>query len=160
VESLLPSSKLMPPTAIASLALAVAVALVFSIWNYIGPVAYQGGDGKLFQTLAANSLRFASLFEVNIINPLQGLFSPQLPTNVWFNPVYAVFHVTGPALGLNASTAIAYVAMAIATYAIGRVCGFDPAIATMAGIGRPPVRRRHWYDRVCALGFHLWLVRI
>jgi hypothetical protein len=131
---LLAPSKLMQSPAIAFLALVVAVALVLGIWDHVGPIAYQGGDGKLFQTLAATSLRFAPFLEVNILNPLQGLFSPQLPTNVWLNPVYAVFHITGPAAGLNVSTAIAYVAMAIATYAVARVCGFDPAIAIMSGI--------------------------
>jgi hypothetical protein len=63
----------MQSPAIAFLALVVAVALVLGIWDHVGPIAYQGGDGKLFQTLAATSLRFAPFLEINILNPLQGL---------------------------------------------------------------------------------------
>jgi hypothetical protein len=114
--------------------LAATLALALAIWNEIGGVNYNGGDGKLYQTLVLNVLRFSAPFDANVLNPLQGMFTQQIPTNAWLNPAYAVFRVVDFNTGLTLSAAIAFAALASAGYLLARACHVRPAAAVAGAL--------------------------
>jgi hypothetical protein len=117
-------------TVVAGMLAALAVAL--AVWIRMDPLAFQGGDGKLFQTLILNHLRYGDWLQVNAVNPLQGAFSPQFPINTWLNPAYVVFRWLDWNPALPASLAVAFVALAVPTYLVGRAAGLGKVAAVVA----------------------------
>jgi hypothetical protein len=115
-----------------AVALALTIPLIWRAWIIIGPNTYQGGDGKSWQSLIREVIEFAPAFHVNILNPLQGAAGFGSPINVWVNPVYWPFFSDNPLFATQASTLIAYVAMATAIFALSRIWRV-PLGASIAG---------------------------
>lgn len=113
-------------------ALALTILLIWRAWTIIGPNTYQGGDGKSWQSLIREVIEFAPAFHVNILNPLQGAAGFGSPINVWVNPVYWPFFSADPLFATQASTLIAYVAVATAIFVLSRIWRV-PLGASIAG---------------------------
>src|SRR5205823_986668 len=115
---------------IAGLVGVVAGALL--IWLRMDGLGFEGGDGKTFQTYVLNYLRYAPLFQVNILSPLQGAFAPQFPVNTWLNPGYVVFRIFDREAAIVASLAVSFLALAIPTYVLARAGGLGRVGAGVA----------------------------
>jgi hypothetical protein len=113
-------------------ALALTIPLIWRAWTIIGPNTYQGGDGKSWQSLIREVIEFAPAFHVNILNPLQGAAGFGSPINVWVNPVFWPFFSENPLFATQASTLIAYVAVATAIFMLSRIWRV-PLGASIAG---------------------------
>jgi hypothetical protein len=113
-------------------ALALTIPLIWRAWTIIGPNTYQGGDGKQWQLLIRQVIEFAPAFHVNILNPLQGAVGFGTPANVWANPVHWPFFSDDPLFATQASTLIAYVAVATAIFVLSRIWRV-PLGASIAG---------------------------
>ena len=111
--------------------LTATLLIAFRIWSKVGPIHYGGGDGKAFQALVLGAMQFSPPGEANVLNPLQGMFSPQIPINVWLNPAYAVFRFVDLDTGCTLSATIAFAALALSSYVLARTCRvpLGPAIA-------------------------------
>jgi hypothetical protein len=112
--------------------LALTVPLIWRAWIIIGPNTYQGGDGKSWQSLIRAVIEFAPAFYVNVLNPLQGAAGYGSPINVWADPVYWPFFSDDRLFATQASTLIAYVAMATAIFILSRIWRV-PLGASIAG---------------------------
>src|SRR5262245_44425094 len=112
--------------------LALTIPLIWRAWIIIGPNTYQGGDGKQWQLLIREVIEFAPAFHVNILNPLQGAAGFGTPANVWANPVHWPFFSDDPLFAAQASTLIAYVAVATAIFVLSRIWRV-PLGASIAG---------------------------
>jgi hypothetical protein len=95
--------------------------LMWRTWIIIGPNTYTGGDGKIWQSTIRAFREFAPAFHVNILNPLQGAAGFGEPINIWVNPVYWPFFSDDPLFATQASTLIAYVAVATAIFVLCRI---------------------------------------
>jgi hypothetical protein len=113
-------------------ALALTIPLIWRAWTIIGPNTYTGGDGKSWQSLIRAVVEFAPAFYVNILNPLQGAAGFGSPINVWVDPVYWPFFSDDPLFATQASTLIAYVAVATAIFVLSRIWRV-PLGASIAG---------------------------
>src|SRR5206468_6294931 len=113
-------------------ALLAVVATCLGIWLRMDSLGFEGGDGKTFQTYVLNYLRYAPLFQVNILNPLQGAFAPQFPINTWLNPGYVVFRLFDREAAIVASLAVSFLALAIPTYLLARASGLSRVGAGVA----------------------------
>src|SRR5215510_11352570 len=54
--------------------------------THVPGTSYLGNDGALYKAIVLVALKFGSQFDVNNINPVQGIGSQILPLNVWANP--------------------------------------------------------------------------
>lgn len=117
---------------VATLGLLSVGVLGLLVWTAMEPLAFEGGDGKGFQTHILNYLRFGAPFAVNILNPLQGAFSPQLPLNTWLNPGYFVFRLLDWDTALIATLLVSWLSLAIPTYILARAVGLTALPATVA----------------------------
>jgi hypothetical protein len=113
-------------------ALALTGPLIWRAWTIVGPSTYQGGDGKSWQSLIREVIKFAPVFHVNILNPLQGMAGFGSPINVWVDPVYWPFFSDDLLFATQASTLIAYVATATAIFVLSRIWRV-PLGASIAG---------------------------
>src|SRR5262245_43003738 len=113
-------------------ALTLTIPLIWRVWTIIGPNTYQGGDGKSWQSLIREVIEFAPAFHVNVLNPLQGAVAFGNPINVWVDPVYWPFFSGNPRFATQASTLIAYVAVATAMFVLARTWRV-PLGASIAG---------------------------
>ena len=68
------------PASVPVLSSVAVLSLALAIWSRMEPLAFQGGDGKGFQTYVLNYVRYGNPFQVNMLNPLQGAFAPQIPS--------------------------------------------------------------------------------
>src|SRR5437899_10364674 len=93
------------------------------VWLRMDALGFEGGDGKTFQTYVLSYLRYAPLFQVNILSPLQGAFGPQLPINTWLNPGYVVFRLFDRDAAIVASLVASFLALAIPTYFLALASG-------------------------------------
>jgi hypothetical protein len=113
-------------------ALALTLPLIWHAWTIIGPNTYTGGDGKGWQSLIRAFIEFAPAFHVNILNPLQGVVEFGNPINVWADPVYWPFFSDDLLFATQASTLIAYAALATAIFVLSRIWHV-PLGASIAG---------------------------
>src|SRR3989442_16019499 len=81
---------------------------------------YSQGDGKAAQAVIRTALEFGGLFQLNNINPLQGIGSQLQPHNVWTNPAYWPFAVIDGLLALEVSALVALGCLALACHFLGR----------------------------------------
>src|SRR5262249_56680542 len=86
----------------------------------IGPDTYSGVDGKFSQDLITTYLSFGRPFEVNAVNPLEGVFSQLYPLNIWLNPGLVQFLIFDHDTALVASTAIFLFIYCLSIYALAR----------------------------------------
>jgi hypothetical protein len=114
------------------LALALTIPLIWRAWTIIGPNTYQGGDGKMWQSLIREIREFAPAFHVNVLNPLQGAAAFGNPINIWADPVYWPFFSDNLLFATQGSTLIAYVAVATAIFVLSRIWRV-PLGASIAG---------------------------
>jgi len=96
------------------------------------PLAFQGGDGKGFQTHILSYLRNGGPLEVNVLSPLQGAFAPQLPLNTWLNPGYAVFRLFDWNDAMLYSMLASFLVLAGSTLILARILGLGWLTATIA----------------------------
>src|SRR5262249_8293416 len=64
------------------------IALLVAEWiltSAIPGTQYSQGDGKMAQAVIHTALNFGGIFDLNNINPLQGIGSQLQPHNVWPN---------------------------------------------------------------------------
>src|ERR1700730_24148 len=81
---------------------------------------YSQSDGKMAQAVIHTALKFGGIFQVNNINPLQGIGSQLQPHNVWANPAYWPFAMVDGPSALDVSALVAPGGLALACYIIGR----------------------------------------
>jgi hypothetical protein len=99
------------------------IALLIAEWILtfaIPGTQYSQGDGKVAQTVIRTALNFSGIFQLNNINPLQGIGSQLQPQNVWANPAYWPFAVVDSPLALDVSALIALGGLALACYVMAR----------------------------------------
>jgi hypothetical protein len=105
---------------------------VWQSWGIIGPSTYAGGDGKSLQAGILAFLNFTPPFEINTLSPIQGLAEFATPVNVWGNPVLWPFLYSDLNFATQASTMIAYFALAVAIFVLARTLCL-PLAASIAG---------------------------
>src|SRR5262245_32816879 len=89
--------------AIAGFGIAALLAAQWVLTSVIPGTQYSQGDGKMAQAVIHTALKFGGLFQLNNINPLQGIGSQLLTHNVWLNPAYWSFAIFDSPLALNVS---------------------------------------------------------
>jgi hypothetical protein len=105
---------------IAALALIALLAAEWILALAIPGTNYSQGDGKMAQAVILTAVKYGGIFDLTNINPLQGLGSQLLPLNVWANPAYWPFFVTGIPLASDVSAAIALGCLALGCYIMAR----------------------------------------
>src|SRR5262245_27192633 len=109
------------------------IALLIAEWILtiiIPGTQYSQDDGKMAQAVIRTALNFGGLFQLNNINPLQGIGSQLQPDNVWLNPAYWPFAVFDGPLALDASALVALGCLALACYLTAR-CFDVPVLPSM-----------------------------
>src|SRR5262245_689482 len=99
------------------------IALLIAEWiltTTIPGTHYSQDDGKMAQAVIRTALKFGGLFQLNNINPLQGIGSQLQPDNVWLNPAYWPFAVFDGPLALDASALVALGCLLLACYLTAR----------------------------------------
>jgi hypothetical protein len=99
------------------------IALLSAEWILTSAVPgtqYSQGDGKVAQAVIHTALKFGGIFQLNNINPLQGIGSQLQPHNVWANPAYWPFAILDSPLALDVSVLVALGCLALACYVMAR----------------------------------------
>src|SRR5262249_45493173 len=102
-------------------------------WTFGPHDFYGGGDGKWTQILIQSYLNFASPFEVNSLNPIQGNFSQLYPLNVWLNPGVVQFSWLPLEVAKTTSMLTFLSLQALAMFALARQFGLGTTWAAIAG---------------------------
>src|SRR5215831_1461223 len=92
--------------------------LVLSI--FIKGSSYGEMDGEAAQAAILTAFRFAGIFDVSNINPLQGIGSQLFPLNVWANPVHWPFAFLDRHLATDISAATALACLMLACFLMAR----------------------------------------
>jgi hypothetical protein len=93
---------------------------------------YDGADGKMAQAIIRAALQFGGFFQVNNINPIQGVGSQLLPLNVWANPVYWPFAFFDRTIAPDISALIALGIFTTSIYIMAR-CFDVPVVPSAVG---------------------------
>src|SRR5215469_2944775 len=101
---------------IAGFGLTVLLVAEWVLTSAIPGTQYSQGDGKVAQAVIDTALNFGGLFDLNNINPLQGVGSQLQPHNVWANPAYWPFVLFDSPLALDVSVLVAIGSIALACY--------------------------------------------
>src|SRR5262245_28679696 len=99
------------------------IALLVAEWiltSVIPGTQYSQDDGKMAQAVIHTALNFGGIFQLNNINPLQGIGSQLQPHNVWANPAYLPFAILDSPLALDVSVLVALGCLALACYLMAR----------------------------------------
>jgi len=99
------------------------IALLAAEWvltSAIPGTQYSQGDGKVAQAVIHAALNFGGMFDLNNINPLQGMGSQLQPHNVWANPAYWPFALVDSPWALDVSALVALGCLALACYLMAR----------------------------------------
>jgi hypothetical protein len=105
------------------------VALLVAQWMLSAAIQgtnYYGVDGKMAQATILTVFEFGSRFEINNINPIEGVGSQLLPMNVWANPAYWPFGLVDKELATDLSAVVALAIFGAAVYVMARC--FDVTI--------------------------------
>src|SRR6266481_7071961 len=105
---------------IASFGLFILLAAQWILTSAIPGTQYSQGDGKVAQAVIRTALKFGGIFDLNNINPLQGIGSQLQPHNVWANPAYWPFVLFDSPLALDVSALVALGCLALACYVMAR----------------------------------------
>src|SRR5215831_13178030 len=114
------SSKWWSEVMIACFGLIALLAAEWFLTSAIPGTQYSQGDGKMAQAVIHTALKFGGIFQLNNINPLEGLGSQLTPHNVWANPAYWPFVLFDSPLALDVSALIALGCLALACYVMAR----------------------------------------
>src|SRR5262245_41785488 len=109
------------------------IALLAAEWvltSVIPGTQYSQGDGKVAQAVIHTALHFGGIFDLNNINPLQGMGSQLQPHNVWANPAYWPFALIDSSMALDVSALVALGCLAFACYIMAR-CFEMPVLASI-----------------------------
>jgi hypothetical protein len=101
---------------IASVGLITLLAAEWVLTFTIPGTQYFQNDGKMAQAVIQTALKFGGIFDLNNINPLQGIGSQLQPHNVWANPAYWPFALVDSPLALDVSALVALGCLAFACY--------------------------------------------
>jgi hypothetical protein len=115
---------------IAGFALAALLAAQWMLSAAIQGTNYYGVDGKMAQATILTVFEFGSRFEINNINPIEGVGSQLLPMNVWANPAYWPFALVDKELATDLSAMVALAIFATAAYVMAR-CLEVPILASL-----------------------------
>jgi hypothetical protein len=115
---------------IASFALAALLAAQWMLSAAIQGTNYYGVDGKMAQATILTVFEFGSPFEINNINPIEGVGSQLLPMNAWANPAYWPFALVDKELATDLSAMVALAIFATAAYLMAR-CFDVPIFASL-----------------------------
>ena len=115
---------------IAGFALVALVAAQWMLSAAIQGTNYYGVDGKMAQATILTVFEFGSRFEINNINPIEGVGSQLLPMNVWANPAYWPFALVDKELAADLSAMVALAIFATAAYLMAR-CFDVPILASL-----------------------------
>src|SRR5262245_28217786 len=99
------------------------IALLAAEWiltSAIPGTQYSQGDGKVAQAVIQTALKFGGIFDLNNINPLQGIGSQLQPHNVWTNPAYWPFVLFDIPSALDVSALVALGCLALTCYVMAR----------------------------------------
>lgn len=91
-----------------------------------------GGDGKSWQSLIGAFREFMPAFQLNMLNSLQVAAGLGSPINIWADPVYWPFFSHDRLFATQASTLVAYMAIATAIFVLSRIWRVPPG-ASIAG---------------------------
>src|SRR5262249_29526679 len=105
---------------IVSFGLIVLLAAEWILTSAIPGTQYSQGDGKVAQAVIHTALKFGGIFDLNNINPLQGIGSQLQPHNVWANPAYWPLAMFDSPLALDVSALVALGCLALACYVMAR----------------------------------------
>ena len=114
---------------IAGFALVALLAAQWMLSAVIQGANYYGVDGKMAQATILTVFEFGSRFEINNINPIEGVGSQLLPMNVWANPAYWPFALVDKELATDLSAMVALAIFATAAYVMAR-CFDVPILAS------------------------------
>ena len=117
---------------IAGVGLAGLLVAQWILTSAIPGTQYSQGDGKMAQAVIRTALNFGGIFQLNNINPLQGVGSQLQPDNVWLNPAYWPFALIDGPLALDISGLIALGCLALACYLMAR-CFDVPVLPSLIG---------------------------
>jgi hypothetical protein len=115
---------------IAGFALVALLAAQWMLSAAIQGTNYYGVDGKMAQATILATFEFGSRFEINNINPIEGVGSQLLPMNVWANPAYWPFALVDKELATDLSAMVALAIFATAAYVMAR-CFDVPILASL-----------------------------
>jgi hypothetical protein len=115
---------------IAGFALVALLAAQWMLSAAIQGANYYGVDGKMAQATILAVFEFGSRFEINNINPIEGVGSQLLPMNVWANPAYWPFALVDKELATDLSAMVALAIFATAAYVMAR-CFDVPILASL-----------------------------
>jgi hypothetical protein len=82
--------------------------------------SYGETDGEAAQAAILTAFRFAGIFDVSNINPLQGIGSQLFPLNVWANPAHWPFAFLDRHLATDISAATALACLMLACFLMAR----------------------------------------
>jgi hypothetical protein len=114
---------------LAGVALAALLAAQWMLSGAIEGTNYYGFDGKMAQAIILTTFEFGSRFEINNLNPIEGVGSQLLPMNVWANPAYWPFAILDKELAADLSALVALGIFAAAAYVMAR-CFDVPVVAS------------------------------
>jgi hypothetical protein len=115
---------------IAGFALVALLVVQWMLSAAIQGTNYYGVDGKMAQATILTMFEFGSWFEINNINPIEGVGSQLLPMNVWANPAYWPFALVDKELATDLSAMVALTIFATAAYVMAR-CFDVPILASL-----------------------------
>jgi hypothetical protein len=104
--------------AVLGLVATLTTQLVLSI--VIKGASYGEMDGEAAQAAILTAFRFAGIFDVSNINPLQGIGSQLFPLNVWANPAHWPFAFLDRHLATDISAATALACLMLACFLMAR----------------------------------------
>lgn len=118
---------------VAGFALLVLLGAQWMLSAAIEGTNYYGVDGKMAQVTVLAVFEFGSRFEINNLNPIQGIGSQLLPMNVWTNPAYWPFAIVDKELATNVSALVALGIFATAAYVMARCFEVPVVPSAIAG---------------------------
>jgi hypothetical protein len=91
---------------------------------------YYGPDGMMAQAITLAAVKFAGIFDVTNLSPINGVGSQMLPKNLWANPSLWPFAFTDRELATDISALIALAIFVVACYVMARC--FDMPVVPSA----------------------------
>lgn len=108
-----------------------AIALMAAEWLLLSVspgTSFGNADGKAAEATIMTHFRFAPFLSLNVLNPLEGMWSQLLPMNGWSNFSFWPFAVFDRTIAANMSGVIGLGALFVASYIFAR--SFDISIFT------------------------------
>jgi hypothetical protein len=107
---------------IAGSALLMLLAAQWALSAAIHGTNYYGFDGKMAQATVLAAFKYAGLFQVTTLSPIEGVGSQLLTMNVWANPAYWPFAFFDREVATDVSALVALGIFTTATFIMARCC--------------------------------------